>query len=70
MRAGYSTATVGPRINISPLGLIYLIVGAIVAATPHHYFANLGEPRSRPFPLRGAAPAAASAGFRRSSTLG
>jgi hypothetical protein len=40
MRAGYSTATVGPRLNISFLGLVYLIVGAIVAAT-HHYFANL-----------------------------
>ena len=40
MRAGYGTATVWPRLNISFLGVVYLIVGAIVATT-HHYFANL-----------------------------
>ena len=35
-----STATVGPRIGISWLAALYLIIGAIVAAT-HHYWSNL-----------------------------
>ena len=35
-----STATVGPRIGISWLAALYLISGAIVAAT-HHYWSNL-----------------------------
>jgi len=40
MRAGTGTATVVPRVNIGFLGIVYLVVGAIVAAT-HHYYANL-----------------------------
>jgi hypothetical protein len=40
MRAGYNTASVGPRLNVGFLGVVYIIVGAIVAAT-HHYYANL-----------------------------
>jgi hypothetical protein len=40
MRTGYGTATVGPRLNIGFLGLVYIIVGALVAAT-HHYYAHL-----------------------------
>jgi hypothetical protein len=37
-----STGTVGvtPRIHIGWLGIVYLIVGAFVAAM-HHYFAHL-----------------------------
>lgn len=35
-----STARVGPRIGVSWLVALYLIVGAIVAAT-HHYWSNL-----------------------------
>jgi hypothetical protein len=40
MRAGYGTATAGPRLNFGFLGVVYMVVGAIVAAT-HHYYANL-----------------------------
>lgn len=36
----YRTATVGPRIGISWLMVIYLVAGGIVAAT-HHYWSNL-----------------------------
>jgi len=35
-----ATATAVPRVNISLLFVIYLIVGGIVAAT-HHYWSNL-----------------------------
>jgi hypothetical protein len=35
-----TTATAAPRAGISWLGALYLIVGAIVAAT-HHYWSNL-----------------------------
>ena len=35
-----ATASAAPRINISLLFLIYLVVGGIVAAT-HHYWSNL-----------------------------
>src|SRR5207253_1801231 len=31
MRAGTGTATVGPRVNIGFLGIVYLVVGAIAA---------------------------------------
>ncbi len=34
-----------PRVHIGPLGLIYLIVGAIVAST-HHYYAHLDTARA------------------------
>jgi hypothetical protein len=36
----YRTATIGPRIGISWLMVIYLVAGGIVAAT-HHYWSNL-----------------------------
>jgi hypothetical protein len=35
-----ATATPTPRINVSLLLFVYLIIGAIVAAT-HHYWSNL-----------------------------
>ena len=34
------TATTGPRVGVSWLTMLYLIAGAIVAAT-HHYWSNL-----------------------------
>lgn len=36
----YRTATIGPRIGLSWLMVIYLVAGGIVAAT-HHYWSNL-----------------------------
>ena len=36
----YRTATIGPRIGISRLMVIYLVAGGIVAAT-HDYWSNL-----------------------------
>jgi len=35
-----ATASTAPRMNISLLLFVYLIVGGIVA-TPHHYWSNL-----------------------------
>jgi hypothetical protein len=40
VRATYGAAATGPRVNIGLLGVVYLVAGAIVAAT-HHYYANL-----------------------------
>jgi len=34
------TATAGPRVGVSWIAALYLIIGAIVAAT-HHYWSNL-----------------------------
>lgn len=36
----YRTATIGPRVGVSWLFVIYLVAGGIVAAT-HHYWSNL-----------------------------
>jgi hypothetical protein len=36
----YATATAAPRIGISWVLALYLLIGAIVAAT-HHYWSNL-----------------------------
>ena len=35
-----TTATAAPRVNVSILLFLYLIIGAIVAAT-HHYWSNI-----------------------------
>jgi hypothetical protein len=40
MRTAYGTPAVAPRLNVGFLGVVYLIVGAIVAAT-HHYYAHM-----------------------------
>jgi hypothetical protein len=40
MRTAYGTPSVAPRLNVGFLGVVYLIVGAIIAST-HHYYANL-----------------------------
>ncbi len=36
----YATATATPRIGVSWIMVVYLVVGAIVAAT-HHYWQNV-----------------------------
>jgi hypothetical protein len=36
----YATATATPRVGVSWLLVVYLVVGAIVAAT-HHYWQNV-----------------------------
>ena len=36
----YATATAQPRVGISWLAALYLVIGGIVAAT-HHYWSNL-----------------------------
>ena len=40
MRTTTPSVGVAPRIHIGWLGIVYLIVGALVAAT-HHYYAHL-----------------------------
>ena len=36
----YRTASVGPRVGVSWLVVLYLVAGGIIAAT-HHYWSNL-----------------------------